>query len=211
MHLQALGLTEYEARAYAALLTLGRAAPARLARQAGIPRPKVYETLERLEGRGLAARVGQQPLEYVPLSSREYLSRARRSFDDRLGALERELSRLTPDPAPEAVYHLRGEAAIWAMCEHLALNTRRQLLAAGAGERLERLRPLVPRGTQWRGTAGEIPAAAAAGQQAFLLARDGEAAVIAHFLPDNPAAAHGVHTHNPLIVRLVEALMERQD
>lgn len=52
IHLQALGLTEYEARAYTALLALGRAVPARVARQAGIPRPKIYETLERLEGRG---------------------------------------------------------------------------------------------------------------------------------------------------------------
>ena len=70
IHLQALGLTEYEARAYTALLALGKSVPARVARQAGIPRPKIYETLERLESRGLASKVGQNPLKYAPLSTR---------------------------------------------------------------------------------------------------------------------------------------------
>ena len=83
-HLQALGLTEYEARAYTALLALGRAAPARIARQADIARPKVYETLERLEARGLATRTNEAPLEYAPLSAREYVARAERDFKARL-------------------------------------------------------------------------------------------------------------------------------
>jgi len=206
IHLQALGLTEYEARAYTALLALGRAVPARVARQAGIPRPKIYETLERLEGRGLAARVGQNPLEYAPLSAREYLARARRSFDDRLGALDRDLSRLAPDPAPEAVYHLYGNAAITSMCEDLTLNARASLVMAGRADLLSRLERLTPRGVKIvQTTLTGLPSVAAAGQNAFLLSRDGEAAVIAHFIEEGePGEAHGVHTHNPVIVHLIE-------
>ncbi|WP_420596034.1 TrmB family transcriptional regulator [Deinococcus sp.] len=206
IHLQALGLTEYEARAYTALLALGRAVPARVARQAGIPRPKIYETLERLEGRGLAARVGQNPLEYAPLSAREYLARARRSFDDRLGALDRDLSRLAPDPAPEAVYHLYGEAAIIAICEDLTLNARGSVVMAGGSALLVRLEKLLPRGVKLsQATLTGLPSVAATGQSAFLLARDGEAAVIAHFIDEGGSGeAHGVHTHNPVIVHLIE-------
>ena len=206
IHLQALGLTEYEARAYTALLALGRAVPARVARQAGIPRPKIYETLERLEGRGLAARVGQNPLEYAPLSAREYLARARRSFDDRLGALDRDLSRLAPDPAPEAVYHLYGDAAIIAICEDLTLNARISVVMAGEAELLGRLERLTPRGVKIsRASLGDLPSVAAQGQRAFLLSRDGEAAIIAHFIGDGEnGEAHGVHTHNPVIVHLIE-------
>lgn len=206
IHLQALGLTEYEARAYTALLALGRAVPARVARQAGIPRPKIYETLERLEGRGLSARVGQNPLEYAPLSAREYLARARRAFDDRLEVLERDLSRLTPDPAPEAVYHLHGEAAIRAMCEDLTLNARSSVVMAGEPEFAERLEQLTPRGVKIsRALLDGLPDIAATGQQAFLLSRDGEAAVIAHFIDEGGAGeAHGVHTHNPIIIHLIE-------
>lgn len=206
IHLQALGLTEYEARAYTALLALGRAVPARVARQAGIPRPKIYETLERLEGRGLAAKLGQNPLEYAPLSAREYLTRARRSFDDRLGALDRDLSRLAPDPAPEAVYHLYGEAAITAICEDLTLNARVSVVMAGGTELLGRLERLTPRGVKIsQASLAGLPSVAADGQNAFLLARDGEAAVIAHFINASEVGeAHGVHTHNPVIVHLIE-------
>ncbi len=219
IHLQALGLTEYEARAYTALLALGRAVPARVARQAGIPRPKIYETLERLEGRGLAAKVGQSPLEYAPLSAREYLARSRRAFDDRLGALDRDLSRLAPDPAPEAVYHLYGEAALRSMCEDLTLNARRTVFMAGEPELAVALKKLTPRGVQVTMTPlVGLPAVAMEGERAFLLARDGEAAVIAHFVTDPQVAdedrpphlreAHGVHTHNPVIVHLIEGYVE---
>ncbi|SMB89434.1 TrmB family transcriptional regulator [Deinococcus hopiensis] len=210
IHLQALGLTEYEARAYTALLALGRAVPARVARQAGIPRPKIYETLERLEGRGLAARVGQNPLEYAPLSAREYLARARRSFDDRLGALDRDLSRLAPDPAPEAVYHLYGEAAIRSLCEDLTLNARRSVYMAGEPALAERLERLTPRGVALhRASLVSLPSVAADGQRAFLLARDGEAAVIAHFMEEGGVGdAHGVHTHNPVVVHLIEGYVQ---
>ena len=210
IHLQALGLTEYEARAYTALLALGRAVPARVARQAGIPRPKIYETLERLEGRGLAARVGQSPLEYAPLSAREYLARSRRAFDDRLGALDRDLSRLAPDPAPEAVYHLYGEEAIRSMCEDLTLNARRTLFMAGEPALAAQLERLTPRGVRIMTTplAG-LPPVAMEGERAFLIARDGEAAVVAHLVqPDTLRAAHGVHTHNPVIVHLIEGYVE---
>lgn len=216
VHLQALGLTEYEARAYTALLALGRAVPARIARQAGIPRPKIYETLERLEARGLAARVGDVPMEYAPLSAREYIERARRGFEDRLGALERDLSRLTPESAPEAVYALRGDAAVRSLCETLALGARARLFLAGEGEFAAHLERITGRGVQvTRAGLGELPPIAAPGQRAFLLARDGEAAVVAHFVEPGVGAgealpgelvreAHGVHTHNPVIVRLVE-------
>ncbi|GHG00958.1 hypothetical protein GCM10017783_11420 [Deinococcus piscis] len=206
IHLQALGLTEYEARAYTALLALGRSVPARVARQAGIPRPKIYETLERLEGRGLASKVGQNPLEYAPLSAREYLTRSRRAFSDRLEALDRDLSRLTPDPAPEAVYHLNGEAALRSLCEDLLLNARQQVYMAGSPALADRLEALCPRGVALtRADLADLPPIAAAGQDAFLLTRDAEAAVIAHFVPhDTDTEAHGVHTHNPVIIHLID-------
>lgn len=206
IHLQALGLTEYEARAYIALLALGRAVPARVARQAGIPRPKIYETLERLEGRGLAAKMGQNPLEYAPLSAREYLARARRSFDDRLGALDRDLSRLAPDPAPEAVYHLYGEAAIRSLAEDLTLNARQHIAMAGDSALADHLERLTPRGVTLRRTAlTNLPSIAAQGQRAFLMARDGDAALIAHFIEEGGhGEAHGVHTHNPVVIHLIE-------
>jgi HTH-type transcriptional regulator, sugar sensing transcriptional regulator len=52
-----------------------------------------------------------------------------------------------------------------------------------------------------------VPAIAAIGQRPLLVARDGEAVVIAH-LTEDAAQVHGVHSHNPVIVRLVEGYIE---
>jgi HTH-type transcriptional regulator, sugar sensing transcriptional regulator len=203
-YLQALGLTEYEARAYTALLSLGRSQPAKIARHSHIPRPKVYETLERLEARGLATRTQLTPLEYAPLSAREYINRADREFRGRLEGLERSLARLAPEPAPEAVYPLRGEEATVALIEDVVLNATKTLFMAGEPDLVKRLEAKIPRGV--RVTTADIrglPPIAAEGQRPFLVARDGEASVVAH-MTEHAENAHGIHSHNPVIVRLVE-------
>jgi HTH-type transcriptional regulator, sugar sensing transcriptional regulator len=205
LHLQALGLTEYEARAYTALLALGRAQPAKIARNSKIPRPKVYETLERLEARGLATRTQLSPLEYAPLSAREYIDRAQRDFDTRIEGLERSLARLTPEPVPEAVYPLRGEGAVLSLIEDIMLNARRSIHVAGESARLDKFEARVGRGVAvTRSSLENLPAIAATGQHPLLIARDGEAAVVAHMVSGGEEEPHGVHTHNPVIVRLVE-------
>jgi HTH-type transcriptional regulator, sugar sensing transcriptional regulator len=52
--LTALGFTEYEAKVYLALLREHPATGYQLGKQAGIPRPMVYEALGRLHARGAA-------------------------------------------------------------------------------------------------------------------------------------------------------------
>ncbi|ACL16614.1 TrmB family transcriptional regulator [Methanosphaerula palustris] len=47
--LQTLGLTTYEAKAYAVLAQIGSTTPFTLAEEAGIPRTKIYDTIKRLE------------------------------------------------------------------------------------------------------------------------------------------------------------------
>jgi len=50
-----LGLTSYEARAYAALVRRDSFSAAQVARQAGLPRQRIYDVLETLVQKGLAA------------------------------------------------------------------------------------------------------------------------------------------------------------
>jgi len=52
-----IGFSEYESRAYCALLDKAPANGYEVARHSGVPRSKVYECLERLVARGAAARV----------------------------------------------------------------------------------------------------------------------------------------------------------
>ena len=104
------------------------------------------------------------------------------------------------------MYHLYGEAAIRSLCEDLTLNARQHLYMAGESQLADRLERLTPRGVKLhRAELVNLPSIAAEGQRAFLLARDGEAALIAHFIEDGQhGEPHGVHTHNPVIIHLIE-------
>ncbi len=203
-HLIALGLTEYEARVYIALLVLTHAgehaAPARIAREARVPRPKVYETLERLEHRGLAIRTNESPLGYRALLAREFIARQERTFTARIEALSRALDRIEGERTPEALHPLEGQAQVMGLARTLVENARVSLYLAGPpelmllGDRVERGVRLYTREDR----------------QLLLVARDGDAALIAemrHSSFDNadlPTELLGIHTHNSLVVRLVE-------
>ncbi|RDE13113.1 MAG: hypothetical protein C4K48_09105 [Candidatus Thorarchaeota archaeon] len=62
-----IGLTKNEAKAYQSLVRLGRSTARTVAEESGIPRSKVYETLELLEKRGVIKRVaGADPTQFDP-------------------------------------------------------------------------------------------------------------------------------------------------
>lgn len=65
--LTSIGLTKNEAKAYHTLVKLGRSTARTIAEDSGIPRSKVYETLELLEKRGIIKKTpGTDPTEFDP-------------------------------------------------------------------------------------------------------------------------------------------------
>ncbi|MDP6627176.1 MAG: helix-turn-helix domain-containing protein [Methanopyri archaeon] len=62
-----LGLSEYEAKAYEALVRLGEAKPSAVTRESGIPQSKVYDVLNRLVDAGLVRVIPERPKRYVAL------------------------------------------------------------------------------------------------------------------------------------------------
>jgi HTH-type transcriptional regulator, sugar sensing transcriptional regulator len=66
-NLTSLGLTKNEAKAYYSLVKMGRSSARVIAEDSGVPRSKVYETLEILERRGIIKKVtGTNPTEFDP-------------------------------------------------------------------------------------------------------------------------------------------------
>jgi sugar-specific transcriptional regulator TrmB len=81
--LQELGLTEYEARAYVAVLAQPGGPAAAIARAAGIPRPRIYDILDRLSRRGFVVRTSGRRTAYRAVSTDEVLARLRREEETR--------------------------------------------------------------------------------------------------------------------------------
>jgi sugar-specific transcriptional regulator TrmB len=66
-NLTSLGLTKNEAKAYHSLVRLGKSSARVIAEDSGIPRSKVYETLDLLEKRGIIKKVtGSDPMLFDP-------------------------------------------------------------------------------------------------------------------------------------------------
>lgn len=69
--LQRMGLTYYGSKAYAALVAMGPASPGDIAKEADIPRSKIYEVLKRLEEEGWVKVERGRPLTYKPKRPKE--------------------------------------------------------------------------------------------------------------------------------------------
>jgi sugar-specific transcriptional regulator TrmB len=62
--LMRLGLTEYEARAYVATVSIGEGGVGDISQESGIPRARVYDIMERLAGKGFVEVGNSKPLRY---------------------------------------------------------------------------------------------------------------------------------------------------
>jgi HTH-type transcriptional regulator, sugar sensing transcriptional regulator len=95
-----VGLTQYEARVYMALIRRDGSTPGEVATLAGVPRPRIYDVLHSLAAKGLATERPGRTAKYLatpPAEAMELLLAAHRQQIDLLEADARALSdELTP-------------------------------------------------------------------------------------------------------------------
>jgi sugar-specific transcriptional regulator TrmB len=88
--MQQLGFSEYEARAYLALLQRNPLNGYELAKVSGLPRANIYAVLQKLEERGAVVRL-EMPngARYAPVSPNQLTQRIGNRFQEALGAAQR--------------------------------------------------------------------------------------------------------------------------
>ncbi len=129
-HLQALGFSEYEAKAYIALAQRGPMTGYQLARASAIPRPNIYPVLDKLQQRGAVSRIEVTGgVRYRALPSDEMLVRLGREVSSRLDKARRAMTALERATPGEQVWNLQGYEALMARGVALIDSARRQLLA----------------------------------------------------------------------------------
>lgn len=101
-----LGLTEYQARAYLALLELGSSKASQVGSVADVPRTRVYATMNQLHERGLVEIIPETPLRYRPVPIRQYLEKSARSLREEATQLEERVDDLQRE------FAVRGELAM---------------------------------------------------------------------------------------------------
>lgn len=135
-----LGLTTYEARAYLALLRRSSYTAAQVARQAGLPRQRIYDVLSSLVSKGLASSRPGSVVGYSPTSPELAVERLVTAHRQQLAQLERDAAVMTADlrPAYEAgqihtdpleyIEVLRDRRAIAERFAELQANVKSEIL-----------------------------------------------------------------------------------
>ena len=129
--LHRLGFTEYEARAYIALLQQNPVNGYELAKNSGIRRADIYRVLDQLEERGAAVRLeSESGTKFTPLAPEELLTRLTRATQETLLQARESLMEL-PKPAEyEYIGNVRGYPAVIDHARSLIASARQQLLVA---------------------------------------------------------------------------------
>lgn len=145
-HLQQLGLSGYEAKAYVALVVAGQPLNGyEVAKRSGVPRSTVYETLGKLVARGAAYEVRGQDdsLAYLSLPPQSLLDRMRRDFDQTVDVLDTLLPTLAAPPEVHLIHNVTGRDPMLTRAADVLVSARHELFVSSWPEEFDELRPLV--------------------------------------------------------------------
>lgn len=146
----ALGFTTYEARTYTGLLENYSQTAYGLSKVTGVPQPKIYEVLRKLEARGAAVLVSTDPQKFAATPPQEILTSLRVEFESRMNSADHAVTVAVSEnnpltQAPKVMTGLSGKATIMAAASQLlAEATDKVYLSAWVPELFE-LEPQINR------------------------------------------------------------------
>ncbi len=118
--LVALGFSEYEAKAYVALLRKSPVTGYELAKLSGVPRSMIYEVLGKLVARGAAMTLHQEDsVKYAPVPAETFLELLHREHETLITSLKADLVSLASSSDLEYVWNIEGYDNILARAKEM--------------------------------------------------------------------------------------------
>ncbi|CUX76787.1 TrmB family transcriptional regulator [Thermococcus chitonophagus] len=127
-----LGLKEYEARVYATLVIIGPAKASDIAKESGVPRPRVYDVLKELHRKGFVEISEGSPTYFRAVDPEKVIATLRdeyiRSAEEVIIMLKSYQRERQEEWLP--VWYLQGEWSVKNRVEELASRAEREFVAA---------------------------------------------------------------------------------
>jgi len=115
-----IGFSEYEAKAYVALLKESPITGYQLSKLSGVPRSMIYEVLGKLTARGAAMMLRKGgSTQYAPVPAVEFLDQLHRDHEELIASLKDDLAALDSAPDLEYVWNIEGRENILAKAEEM--------------------------------------------------------------------------------------------
>jgi sugar-specific transcriptional regulator TrmB len=125
-----LGLKEYEAKVYAALVGLGEGTARQIHEVSGVPRPRVYDVLEELAKKGFVEVRHGTPVCYKAVDPGKVISKLREDFVATAQEVRIELEKFSLDVIRKTspIWYVKGEWSIRSRVEDLIERVDRELI-----------------------------------------------------------------------------------
>ncbi|MDI9610682.1 MAG: helix-turn-helix domain-containing protein [Archaeoglobales archaeon] len=124
--LKSFGLSDYEAKALATLISKGALNAREIAEFSGIPRTSVYDVMNNLKSKGFVEEFGK-PVKFKAIGKDEILSTFTRKTAENLELLREEISKLKVEEV-EIVRLYRGKTVLEKL-EELVTSANREIIA----------------------------------------------------------------------------------
>jgi sugar-specific transcriptional regulator TrmB len=217
-----IGFSEYEAKAYVALLRESPVTGYQLSKLSGVPRSMIYEVVGKLTARGAAMtlRTGGST-KYAPIPSTEFLDQLHREHEELIDSLKKDLTAFASAPNLDYVWNIEGHENIVAKAMEMIDQAKAQVYLALLPTTLPALQPALEEAIR-RGVrvviyttndldlpGGQVVVAHVAEQTlgqarglGLILVIDGEEVLVAEWLTATQARASW--TSSPLLVFIAE-------
>ena len=142
----ALGFTTYEARTYTGLLEESSQTAYGLSKITGVPQPKIYEVLRKLEARKAAVLVNSDPQKFSATPPAELLLRLRAEFEARMEFADTAVAAAllengTLTETPEVMTGLSGRVSVLETAKNLIAGAQEKVYISGWIPELTELAP----------------------------------------------------------------------
>ena len=217
-----IGFSEYEAKAYIALLRESPVSGYQLSKLSGVPRSMIYEVLGKLTTRGAAMTLHTGgATKYAPVPAAEFLDQLLQEQEDLVASLKDDVAHLTSAPDLEYVWNIEGHENILAKAEEMIDQAKSRIYLALLPATFPELRPVLEEAigqdvrvvvyttSEIELPGGQVVAApmseealSQAGGLGLILVIDGEEVLIGEWLTATRARASW--TSSPLLVFIAE-------
>jgi sugar-specific transcriptional regulator TrmB len=144
-----LGFSEYEAKAYVALLRESPVTGYQLSKTSGVPRSMIYEVLGKLTARGAAMKLRKgDSTQYAPVPADEFLDQLHREHEELSASLKDDLATLASPTDLEYVWNIEGHDNIMAKATEMVEQARSRICLALMPSMCQELRPALEKAYQ---------------------------------------------------------------
>ena len=217
-----IGFSEYEAKAYIALLRESPVSGYQLSKLSGVPRSMIYEVLGKLTTRGAAMTLHTGgATKYAPVPAAEFLDQLLQEQKELVISLKDDVAHLASAPDLEYVWNIEGHENILAKAEEMIDQAKSRIYLALLPATFPELKPVLEEAigrdvrvvvyttNEIELPGGQVVAApmseealSQAGGLGLILVTDGEEVLIGEWLTATRARASW--TSSPLLVFIAE-------